>query len=204
VANRGCSEVEALREGDGSTALALTLVRAVGRLSRDDLGLRPGHAGPPLETPGAQVPGPHRVELSWRLHAPEDPLRTAEAHRFAVPALAFAGEQSAAAPSGDALGDGLRDGARLLEVDDPAVLVSAIEPPGDRTDRSGRAPIARVYNASPKPRRVRVRWNGAGARGLRVVDLAGRPAGDAGLEPGADGAVTLALRGWQLVGLTPL
>lgn len=204
VANRGCAEVEALREGDGSSALALTLVRAVGWLSRDDLALRPGHAGPPQETPGAQVPGMHRAELSWRLHASEDPLRTVEAHRFAVPALAFAGEPSPAAQSGEALASGLRDGARLLEVDDPAVLISAIEPPGDRTGGRDRAPVARVFNASPEPRRVRVRWNGAGARGLRAVDLAGRPADHAGLEQGADGAVTLALRGWQLVGLAPL
>jgi alpha-mannosidase len=203
VANRGCSEVEALREQDGSTSLALTLLRAVGWLSRDDLGLRPGHAGPPLETPGAQVPGPHRVELSWRLHAPGDPLRTAEAHRFAAPALAFAGGKCAAVPSGELLGDG----ARLLEIDDPAVLVSAIEPPAGPTGctgRPGHAPVARLYNASPQPRRVRVRWNGTGERRLRAVDLAGCPAGDVHLEPAADGAVTLALRGWQLVGLSPL
>jgi alpha-mannosidase len=202
VANRGCSEVEALREQDGSTSLALTLLRAVGWLSRDDLGLRPIHAGPPLETPGAQVPGPHRIELSWRLHAPGDPLRTAEAHRFAAPALAFAGGKCAADPSGELLADG----ARLLEVDDPAVVVSAIEPPADGaggTGRPGRAPVARLYNASPQPRRVRVRWNGAEARRLGTVDLAGCPAGDACLEPGDDGAVTLALRAWQLVGLAP-
>lgn len=36
------------------TLLALTLWRSVGDLSRDDLPFRPGHAGPPIESPEAQ------------------------------------------------------------------------------------------------------------------------------------------------------
>jgi hypothetical protein len=189
LANRGCAEVEALVEEDGSSSLAVTALRAVGWLSREDLSLRPGPAGPALETPGAQVPGRHRMELAWRLHAPEDPLRTAEAHRFAFPPLAFAGERSDAAV--------LEDGARLLEVDDPAVAVSAIEP---RVDSE---PIVRLVNVSPDARRVRVRWNGPGATRLRAVDLAGRPTEEAGLEPGPGASATLALRPWQLVALRP-
>ncbi len=189
LANRGCAEVEAVVEEDGSSSLAVTALRAVGWLSREDLSLRPGPAGPALETPGAQVPGRHRVELAWRLHAPEDPLRTAEAHRFAFPPLAFAGEGSDGAV--------LEDGARLLEVDDPAVVVSAIEP------RADGEPIVRLVNVSPEARRVRVRWNGPGATGLRAVDLAGRPTEAPGLEPGPGASATLALRPWQLVALRP-
>ena len=45
-----------------------TLLRAVGWLSRGDLALRPGDAGPALPTPGAQVPGPHHLELALRFH----------------------------------------------------------------------------------------------------------------------------------------
>lgn len=41
----------------GGREIALTLLRAVGYLSRGDLPERPGHAGPELETPGAQVSG---------------------------------------------------------------------------------------------------------------------------------------------------
>ena len=48
--------------------LALTLLRAVGWLSRDDLTTRTGHAGPGLETPGAQVLGPHRFRFSLFFH----------------------------------------------------------------------------------------------------------------------------------------
>ena len=90
VANRGCAEVEAVREAEGSTSLALTLLRAVGWLSRGDLALRRVHAGPALETPGAQGLGPHRVEFGFWLHADGDPQRGADAHRFGAPAWLFA------------------------------------------------------------------------------------------------------------------
>jgi hypothetical protein len=186
VANRGCSEVEAVSEADGTTSLAVTLLRAVGWLSRDDLALRPGHAGPAVATPGAQVPGRHRAELCVRLHAAGDPARALEAHRYASPALLFAGG-SEAGP--------LADGARLLEVDDPEVLVSAVEP------RREKCAAIRLYNASARPRRVRVRWNGARGPDLRAEDLAGRPDERVRLSSDADGAVWLELRGWQLVGL---
>jgi alpha-mannosidase len=49
-----------------SPAIAITLIRAVGDLSRDDLATRPsGHAGPPVKTPGAQCLGTHRFELAF-------------------------------------------------------------------------------------------------------------------------------------------
>jgi len=98
VANRGAAEVEAIPEEDGTTLVAVTVLRAVGWLSRGDLGLRPSHAGPALPTPGAQVPGPHRIEVSVRAHGNGDSHRTAEAHRYAFPPLVFAGGGSAAGP----------------------------------------------------------------------------------------------------------
>jgi len=48
--------------------LALTLLRAVGWLSRGDLRYRTGGAGPSMETPGAQVPGRHRFRYSLYFH----------------------------------------------------------------------------------------------------------------------------------------
>jgi mannosylglycerate hydrolase len=44
--------------------LVMTLLRAVGELSRGDLPTRPGHAGWPVATPLAQCPGTSRVELA--------------------------------------------------------------------------------------------------------------------------------------------
>jgi Glycosyl hydrolases family 38 N-terminal domain/Glycosyl hydrolases family 38 C-terminal domain len=187
VANRGCAEVEAVPEG-GTTCLALTLLRAVGWLSRGDLALRPIHAGPALETPGAQGLGPHRVELAFWLHADGDPQRAADAHRFGAPAWLFAAEGEPDAP--------LRDGARLLAVDDPAVMVSAIEPRMEST------PLIRLYNASDTPRRVRVSWGGPGARKLSPVDLAGNATRLPGFAPDQGASATLTLRPWQIASLT--
>jgi alpha-mannosidase len=59
----GLTEYEVL--DDGTPQLAITLLRAVGALSRDDLSTRPhGHAGPGLATPGAQCLGTHTFRLA--------------------------------------------------------------------------------------------------------------------------------------------
>jgi alpha-mannosidase len=189
VASRGSAEVEAVAEEDGATSVAVTVLRAVGWLSRADLAARPGHAGPPIETPGAQCPGRHRCALSIRRHADGDPWRIAEAHRYAAPPLLFAG-------SGPASGQPVAD-ARLFEVDDPELVVSAIEP------RPDGPPEIRLLNASAEPRRARVRWNGRGAA-LGRIDLRGRPLPGAALRIAADGSVLLELRPWEIAALRPL
>jgi alpha-mannosidase/mannosylglycerate hydrolase len=53
----GIRDYAVLRDG---AAIAITLLRAVGWLSRGDLRERRGHAGPALETPSAQCLGPQR------------------------------------------------------------------------------------------------------------------------------------------------
>ncbi len=60
VAARGLREAAVTSEG----LIAVTLLRATGWLSRDDLATRKGGAGPPLPTPGGQVPGQHAFHLS--------------------------------------------------------------------------------------------------------------------------------------------
>jgi mannosylglycerate hydrolase len=54
--------------------LAVTLLRCVGWLSRDDLSTRPGHAGPGIATPEAQCPGRHtfRYALAFGASALSD------------------------------------------------------------------------------------------------------------------------------------
>jgi hypothetical protein len=51
----------------------VTLLRAVGWLSRDDLTYRTGHAGPALATPGAQEKGHHRLHYSLLFHGADSP-----------------------------------------------------------------------------------------------------------------------------------
>lgn len=187
VSNRGSAEVEAVTESDGTTSLAVTVFRAVGWLSREDLSLRPGHAGPALETPGAQVPGVHVAELAFRIHEPAAPDRTQAAHRHAVPALAFRGgvEQGV-----------LGDGSRLLEVDAPELVVSAIEP------RNGAGSLVRLYNTSRATVSSPLRWNGKG-RELEAVDHSGRHDAGVDLETDGQGVQQLTLRGCQMAGLRP-
>ncbi len=85
IANRGLPEYEVLTEADGTATLALTLLRCVSWLSRDDLRTRTGHAGPGMYTPGAQMPGRWTFECALVPH--EGGWQTAfpEAHRFARP-----------------------------------------------------------------------------------------------------------------------
>ncbi len=62
IASRGLPEYEVLN--DARHTIALTLLRSIGWLSREDLNTRRGHAGPALETPGAQCLGPHFFHYS--------------------------------------------------------------------------------------------------------------------------------------------
>jgi mannosylglycerate hydrolase len=99
IANRGLPEVEAFNNGE-HTEIALTLLRCVGWLSRDNMPVRQGHAGPGFETPGGQMPGkwhfdyaiiPHKG--NWReayqqAYAFQTTLRTIETgiHPGEIPA----------------------------------------------------------------------------------------------------------------------
>src|SRR5690606_34516038 len=64
IAARGLPEYELLRENSGSASIALTLLRCVGWLSREDFACRVGQAGPELPTPGAQCLGPAGFDYS--------------------------------------------------------------------------------------------------------------------------------------------
>jgi mannosylglycerate hydrolase len=67
VFSDGMAEYESLAGG----GVAITLLRAVGELSRHDLPERPGHAGWPAPTPGAQSPGPFVARFALALHGPD-------------------------------------------------------------------------------------------------------------------------------------
>jgi hypothetical protein len=73
----GLGEYEALADG----SVALTLLRAVGELSRNDLPERPGHAGWPASTPEAQQPGHFSGRFALLLHGARDDDAIAEIER---------------------------------------------------------------------------------------------------------------------------
>jgi mannosylglycerate hydrolase len=68
IISDGVGEYEAL--GDGT--VAITLFRAVGELSRNDLPERPGHAGWPAPTPEAQEQGAFAGCFAILPHGPRD------------------------------------------------------------------------------------------------------------------------------------
>lgn len=61
----------------------ITLLRAVGELSRHDLPERPGHAGYPVETPDAQSQGPFEARLAFAIHGPASNQVTSQVERLA-------------------------------------------------------------------------------------------------------------------------
>lgn len=75
----GLAEYEATKDG----RVIVTLLRAVGELSRNDLPERPGHAGWPTPTPAAQCHGTFEAELALMLHGRREPATIALIERTA-------------------------------------------------------------------------------------------------------------------------
>ena len=129
----GFFEYEWTRRGD----LVLTLLRAVGELSRGDLPTRPGHAGWPTATPLAQCLGTSRVELAIA------PVSQAEVERGdVIPAL----WEDVFLP---VRGFWLRDATRLvpasidIALEGMGLVVSAVKPA-----QQGSPMVLRCYNAT--------------------------------------------------------
>ncbi|HEY5014457.1 MAG TPA: glycoside hydrolase family 38 C-terminal domain-containing protein, partial [Acidimicrobiia bacterium] len=170
----GLLEYEVVGEG---TELALTLLRAVGYLSRSEPSLRPNPAGPVDPVRGAQMHGrnvcdyavlPHRGD--WRATN-----LYAEADTFLVPlerARVTAGSSRTLPATGTA-----------LEVD--GAEVSAVA-------RDAGGLVVRLFRTEPEAGTVTVSYAGLPARGW-VVDLRGAPLAT------FEGSVTL--RPWEILTL---
>jgi alpha-mannosidase len=65
----------------------VTLIRAVGELSRHNLPERPGHAGYPVSTPGAQSLGPFEASFAFFAHGPRSDEVTALVEQVAEDVL---------------------------------------------------------------------------------------------------------------------
>jgi mannosylglycerate hydrolase len=145
IANRGLPEVAILANDDGGTEIALTLLRCVGWLSRDDLDNRQGSPGPQLEMPGAQCRGEHLFSYSVIPHC-SDPLPAwQEAWGFQTPVVARVTDLQAGR---------LPLSGSLATVDNPAFVLSAV-----KTAAYGEGLIVRGYSISQEREQVEL-WTG--------------------------------------------
>ncbi|MBI4498566.1 MAG: hypothetical protein HY689_11770 [Chloroflexi bacterium] len=142
VANRGLPEFEVLPTEDG-VAVALTLLRCVGWLSRDDLSTRRGYAGPALETPGAQCLGPATFAYALVPHGGTWEAALAEAHRFNAPMRAM---------TTDVHPGRLPERMSFLAVQPEQAVVSTVKLPEE-----GEGVIVRLYNPCDREMPARVR-----------------------------------------------
>ncbi|MER5967607.1 hypothetical protein [Streptomyces sp. NPDC002057] len=159
VAAPGLSEVRAIRrDDDGTPELVLTLLRAVGWLSRFDLTSRTTGAGPMLPTPEAQCRGPQRFRFATTLghQVADDHALVDFGAAFRVPLRAWQ------VRPGSAVGT-FRDGP----VVDGAVLTS-LKPAED-----GHGVILRVSNPTSEPSPVGVELpDGVAATTVRLDESA--------------------------------
>lgn len=171
---------------DGAT-VALTLVRSVGWLSRQDLRERRGPAGAAIETPDAQVPGERTFS-----YAVVPFLRDGDALCLAARAI-----REALCPARLDRGDGAR---RLLcELDgDSAVYLAALRSTGDR-----RVLVARLVNPWRVPANATLRF-AQPIVSARAVDLReGRAAAGEALRTSAppeltDGRLAVRLGAYEI------
>jgi len=170
----GLLEYEVVADG---TELALTLLRAVGYLSRSEPSLRPNPAGPVDPVRGAQMHGPNVCDYAVLAHRGDWRAADlyAEADTFLVPlerARASAGSARSLPATGTA-----------LEVD--GAEVSAVT-------RDAGGLVVRLFRTAADEGDVTVTQGGLPARGW-VIDLRGAPVST------FEGSVTL--RPWQIVTL---
>jgi alpha-mannosidase len=133
----GLAEYEADDEG----GVAVTVLRSVGELSRSDIPERPGHAGWPASTPGAQSHGAFGAELAVMLHGARD-AKTVDAIERAADDILLP-----------------LTGATLRSAIEEAVAVQGIELAGEgltfacaKTSEDGQWLVLRCVNLLDEPR----------------------------------------------------
>jgi len=179
VFHRGTPEYELV----GGREFAVTLLRSIGWLSRQDLTTRSGPAGPALETPGAQLLGEHTLRLAVYPHAGAWLAGGvhAAAEAFSLPLRG----SGARAHDGDLPAAG---GALLIEP--AAVQLSSLAATGGRVE-------CRVYNPSDEPVAAKIRVS----EPLEIADPARIDLFGNEMEPvdANNGTIEIALRPREIV-----
>ncbi|MEW5786078.1 MAG: glycosyl hydrolase-related protein [Bacillota bacterium] len=184
VVNQGLPEYEVIPAAGGRAAeLAVTLLRGVGWLSREDLPNRPGHAGPAVETPGGQCPGAHSFAYSLVPHRGDWQAAGIKelAGILTAPLLGAA--------LGKAKGELPAAGA-MLSLEPRQIVLSSV-----KQSQDGRAVIIRIFNCSGAVQEAAL-TPGFAFKTVRPVNLLEEPAGEP--LPAAGGRVRLSVPPWRI------
>jgi alpha-mannosidase len=157
--------------------LVLTLLRSVGWLSREDLTTRIGHAGPGMETPGAQVLGGHRLRYSLFFH--EGNWERGGVWRAA---------ESTLTPLVAGRGPAITTAAPRIELAPDTIQMTALVPRPDGYE-------LRILNASDQAHDAMVRLQPRPTR-VERISLAGDRQEQVTFD---DDGVKLSMRPWEIV-----
>ena len=171
-------EYELLEDGE----LAITLLRAVARLSRNVHPYRDEPAGPQLDTPAAQVIGPAEVSLAVMPHHGSwfDADLVAAAERYRHPLVHRPGAADVGVDTGQVEG---------LSVQGTGVAMTSLRRRGDWLE-------LRLVAESPRATTALVGSAGAPLTAARTCDLLGREGETLSVE---GGVLLLPMRPWQIV-----
>jgi alpha-mannosidase len=173
--------------GNDQTVIALTLLRCVGWLSRDDLHCRQGHAGPGVPTPDAQCMGRHTFRYALTPYAgtfgPDEEAR-AQANAFRTPLRTVAAEIHPGP---------LPPVASIVHAEPSSFVLTTIKQP---EERSVPGLLVRGVNMSDQPITVRLRpWR----EFERIARVNLNEEFLEPLLPETDGSVTISVRPWEIV-----
>lgn len=152
---RGLPEYEALQE-NGQITLALTLLRAVGWRSRDDLRSRTASAGRNIAIPGAQCERSFTVDYALIMLPPNDPaalVRAGQLHDAPLQAYQYQERPPLSAHS-------------YLTIEGDGVVMTALKPP-----QTGDGWIVRLLNPTESAVKAQVRPV-VGLKSAQIVNLA--------------------------------
>lgn len=189
---RGLVEYEPIAEDDQVT-LALTLVRAVGWLSRDDLKTRPGAIAPMIPTPDAQCQ--HEIDVEYALieTLPDDGAALLQAREtFNTPLQVFQYDAPPELPRRSFLSV-VSDRAIGAHSDGDGAILTSLKAP-----QMGKGWITRFYNPHNQPVELLVTPHQRPDTAQRIA-MSEYDTLDSYLEIDANGRVTVQLAPYEIV-----